>query len=286
MKLSMLFLIFILLTAIPVFSQSPVWTIKSDSAEIYVGGSVHILREQDYPLPEVFEKAFENSDILVLEADINSLSIKEFGSKLIGMTLYPNNKSLKTELQKEVYTRLDSAFSSHGLELKKMDGLKPVMAILTLTNLELMKAGATTEGVDSYFYKKAEQQSKKILFLETMEFQIQLISAFDDDVENEYVLQSLQELKFYRIKFEEIVDWWKIGNTSGFLEELIRYKNEFPEIYQSIMVDRNNKWEPQLENYLKTPEKEFVVVGAMHLYGPDGILQLMRENGYKVEPFH
>jgi uncharacterized protein len=265
------------------FSQSSVWTIEGKGTKMYVGGSIHILREQDYPLPDEFEQAFENSDNLVLEVDISPENQKTAVQEILGLTLYPNDKSLKTELTQDVYNKLDSAFTKSGLTLERMIGLKPVMAVLTLTQVELMKLGVTSVGVDKHFFEKANAEGKYLLFLENMEDQIKLIVNMGEGVENDYVLQSLEELKFYREEFEESIALWREGNISQWLEETDDYKNDYPELYQSLLVERNNNWMPQLEQYLETPEIEFVLVGAMHLPGPDGILQKMKEKGYKVE---
>jgi uncharacterized protein len=265
------------------FSQSSVWTIEGKETKMYVGGSIHILREQDYPLPDEFEQAFEKSDNLVLEVDISPENQKTAAQEIIGLTLYPNDKSLKTELSANVYSKLDSAFRKSGLSLERMNGLKPVMAVLTLTQVGLMKLGVTSDGVDKHFFKKANAEGKHLLFLENMEDQIKLIVQMGEGVENDYVLQSLEKLKFYREEFEESIAFWREGNTSQLLEQIDEYKSDYPELYQSLLVERNNNWIPQLEKYLETPEVEFVVVGAMHLPGPDGILQKMKEKGYKVE---
>ena len=122
-----------------------------------------------------------------------------------------------------------------------------------------------------------------MLFLEDISYQINLIVQMGEENGNEYVIHSLEELKFYREEFEESIALWRKGNTSQWLEQIDEYKNDYPELYQSLLVERNYNWMPQLERYLKTPEVEFVVVGAMHLPGPDGILQKMKDKGYKVE---
>lgn len=263
------------------FSQSSVWMIEGNGTKIYVAGSIHILREQDYPLPDEFESAFEKSDILVLEADINPEKREESRKKLFGLTMYPNNKSLSTELDKDVYKKLDSAYVKSGLSLEKMNGLKPVMAILTLTQSELFRMGVTSEGVDSYFYENALKKGKNLLFLESIDYQMELYVKMGESID--YVYYSLKELKYQKETFDEIIEYWRKGSARKWLEWINIFKQDFPNFYQSLLVERNNNWIPQLENYLETPEVEFVVVGAMHLTGSDGILQKMKDKGYKVQ---
>jgi uncharacterized protein YbaP (TraB family) len=275
-------LFFTLLVSFSVSSQSSVWIIEGNGTKMYVGGSIHILREQDYPLPGEFESAFEKSDILVLEADINPQNQNAVAQEIIGLTLYPGNKSLKTELREEVYNKLDSAFTTVGLSLERMTGFKPVMAILTLMQIELVKMGVTSEGVDMYFLKKASDKGMNLLFLEKVEEQIKLITQMGEGTENDYVLQSLEEMSFYREEFEESIDCWRKGDVSQWLAQIEEYKNEYPELYFSLLAERNKRWMLKLEKYMQTPEVEFVVVGAMHLPGPDGILQQMKDKGFNV----
>lgn len=265
------------------YSQSSVWTIEGNGTKIYIGGSIHLLREQDYPLPVQYENAFNQSDILVLETDINPENLKESRSNLMGYTLYPNSKSLKTELNENVYTKLDSAFNSVGLTLERMIGLKPVMSVLTLTRVELLKLGVSVAGVDKYFYDKAQKQEKNVLFLEDIEYQVKLVSEFGEEDEDEYVLYSIDELDYYKNHYIEAIENWKTGDTTLFYNQSIEYKNLFPVLYNKLLLTRNNNWIPHLESYMQTPEVEFVLVGAGHLYGPDGILKKMKDKGYKIE---
>ncbi|MBN1985368.1 MAG: TraB/GumN family protein [Prolixibacteraceae bacterium] len=283
MKRSIISLIFTFLVSFSVFSQSSVWMIEGNGTKMYLGGSIHILREQDYPLPAEFESAFEKSDILVLEADIDPQNQKAVAQEIIGLTLYPNNKSLKTELREEVYNKLDSAFTTAGLSLKQMTGFKPVMAILTLMQIELVKMGVTSEGVDMYFLKKANDKGMNLLFLEKVEEQIKLITQMGEGTENDYVLQSLEEMSFYREEFEKSIESWRNGEVSQWLAQIEEYKNEYPELYFSLLVERNNRWMQKLEKYMQTPEVEFVVVGAMHLPGTDGVLKQLKDMGFKIK---
>ncbi len=266
-----------------VSSQSSVWLIEGKEFKMYVGGSIHILREQDYPLPEEFEEAYNNSEVLVLEVDLNPNKSLDYLSTMIGLTLYPSNKSLKTELRKDVYEKLDSAFIANGLILENLIGYKPVMAILTLGIVELHKIGVNTKGVDKYFFEKAIESERSLLSLESVDYQIDVLAKLGEDNENEFVLYSLEESNQYR-EFESVIENWSKGNNTNLLEWINSWKNDYPESYNSLLVERNNNWISNFEDYLKTPQVEFVIVGAAHLYGQDGVLQLMKDRGYKVQP--
>src|SRR5690606_29981007 len=113
--------------------------------------------------------AYEQCDVLVLETNINPADMVNVRRKILGLALYPNNKSLKTELSKEVYNKLDSAFQKSGIELTQLNSMKPVMAILTLTGIEWQKMGLKTDGVDMHYLEKAQMEQKEMLFLEEID---------------------------------------------------------------------------------------------------------------------
>ena len=82
---------------------------------------------------------------------------------------------------------------------------------------------------------------------------------------------------------DEMTKNWRNGSSDLMITQLTEMKNEYPDIYKSIMVDRNNNWMPQIEGFINDEVIEFVIVGALHLHGPDGLLNMLKAKGYKVE---
>ena len=276
-------LILILFFSSTVISQSSVYEVKGKGSRLYVGGSIHLLRERDYPLPKEFDLAFDRSEILVLETDISKMEDPAIAQKMLGMTMYQDERTLKTVLNEEVYKELETACANYKIPLANMVKLKPSMVIMTLTIMELQKLGVASEGVDKFYLKRALKEDKSLLFLETVEEQMNLIVGMGEGNENEFVQHSLKDLEENSEIFEELIDTWKDGTARPMLRQIKEFKSDFPELYKLILVDRNNNWIPQLEGYLKTNEVEFVVVGALHLYGTDGILRQLKDKGFKVE---
>lgn len=99
--------------------------------------------------------------------------------------------------------------------------------------------------------------------------------------ENEFVMYSIHDLQESNEKFVEMIEAWKTGDSKLMTEELSVFQIDYPEIYNTIVKERNDDWKIQLENLLQT---EFVIVGVLHLYGPDGIFQQMKAKGYKINP--
>lgn len=273
---------FFLLKVCILFSQSSVWEVEKDGAKIYIGGTIHILREQDYPLPEQFNTAYSQSEILVTELDLKEMYNPTNIAKLQKSMMYGDERSLKTVLSEDVYSKLDSACRQFGVNLVMMDKFKPSMVIMTLTFQALNKIGVKSEGVDIYFANKAVIDNKSFLFLETFDEQLNFIENMGKGNEDEFVTYSIRDLEEHFASFNDLIEEWRVGNNELMLTQLDMYGKNYPEIYKTLLVERNNNWIPQIEGFFETKEVEFVLFGAMHLYGSFGILQQLQSRGYNI----
>lgn len=264
------------------FSQTTVWKIEGNGNEFYVGGSIHILRDQDYPLPKAFDEAYNSADIITTELDMQEMNTPENGMKMQQALMYQDEKTLSTVLSETVYHKLDSVAKTLGMNLKMMDKFKPSMAIIALTFQSLQKLGVTSEGVDAHYTKQAQKDEKPMLFLETFDEQLAFIESMGKGNEDEFVLYSIEDMKNNEAEFVHLIEDWKTGKQELMLKQLNDFQLNYPDIYKTLLVERNNNWMSRLEDYLKTPEVEFVIVGAMHLMGSEGVLNLLKEKGYTV----
>ena len=264
------------------FSQTTVWKIEGNGNEFYVGGSIHILRDQDYPLPKAFDEAYNSADIITTELDMQEMNTPENGMKMQRALMYQDEKTLSTVLSETVYHKLDSVAKTLGMNLKMMDKFKPSMAIIALTFQSLQKLGVTSEGVDAHYTKQAQKDEKPMLFLETFDEQLAFIESMGKGNEDEFVLYSIEDMKNNEAEFVHLIEDWKTGKQELMLKQLNDFQLNYPDIYKTLLVERNNNWMSRLEDYLKTPEVEFVIVGAMHLMGSEGVLNLLKEKGYTV----
>jgi uncharacterized protein YbaP (TraB family) len=273
---------FFLLKVFVLFSQSSVWEVEKDGAKIYIGGTIHILREQDYPLPEQFQTAFNHSEILVTELDLKEMTSPANMEKLMKVMMYDDERTLKTVLNENVYSDLDSVCRQFGMNLLMMDKFKPSMVIMTLTFQALNKIGVKSEGVDTYFSNKAVADKKSFLFLETFDEQLSFIENMGKENDDEFVRYSIRDLEEQLAGFNDMIDEWKAGKSELMLTQLLKFEQDYPEIYKTLLVNRNTNWILLLESYFETPEVEFVLFGAMHLYGSSGILQQLQSRGYNI----
>jgi uncharacterized protein YbaP (TraB family) len=264
-------------------AESSVWKVHADSSHLYLGGSSHLLRESDYPLPGEFGLAFSNSAVLILEVDVEGLKDPAIQAQLLSKGQLQGT-TLDQVLSPGVYSALSNHCQQLGLPLTLFNGVKPAMVVLTLTVLELQRLGVSTTGVDMYLADKAATLGKRQLSLETVDEQLNLILSMGEGSEDDFVMHSLREMKKTGTQMPELLDAWRSGDLetleTSFLEPM---EVDYPELYQELVVDRNQAWLPQIESFLESAETEFVLVGALHLAGDDGLIAELKKRGHEVE---
>jgi len=261
------------------FSQTSVWEINKGEKKIYLGGSVHILRSGDFPLPREFDVAFSSANVLVLEADIKDPAMM---NKILKEGILPDKLTLKSVLTKLQYTTISRTAYEIGVPIMMIEKMKPAMALMSLNAITVQKIGATEQGVDMYYYDKAIAQNKEVNFLESIDFQINLIcnNPFVLDEFIEYSIDGMRKLNT-KSKFGNFIKSWRTGKTAS-EKEINAMKEKYPSVYKVMLLDRNYKWLPTIEKYFEDDKTMFVLVGAAHLWGSDGLLNLLKEKGYEI----
>jgi len=265
-------------------ADASVWQVSKGGETLYLGGTVHLLRPGDYPLPEEYDRAYANSEELVFEIDISLANDLSFQTKLLQQMTYRDGSTLKTVLNDEAYQALSDFASTTGMPMMMMESFKPGMVITMLQALEIQKLGFTPEGVDMHFNTRAISDGKPVAALETLDQQLGFLAAMGIGYESEFVLQSLKELESTEDMMSEMVAAWRSGDSSELNDLFVAEMQETsPEMYKSLLVDRNNAWIPQLEQMMNDADIEFVLVGAAHLVGDHGLVKQLRDRGYEVE---
>lgn len=266
-----------------VFAKGPVWKISKGDDHLFIGGTVHVLSYNDYPLPAVFEKTYSKSEQLVFETDITNMQSPAIQKKMMRQMTYQDGTTLKDHIKPETYQKLEKYLSKTGIPIETLTDFKPGMVAMMVTVMELQKIGVTSVGVDQFYNAKAVKDSKTIGQLETIDQQIELLASMGKEDPDEFIIYTLSEMKQLPTMFKDLKDAWKNGDNKKMAELAIEPLKEFPDTYQSLVVKRNKAWVPQIEAMLKTKEIEMVLVGALHLAGDESVLNLLKALGYKIE---
>ncbi|MCL2277577.1 MAG: TraB/GumN family protein [Treponema sp.] len=263
--------------------DSPVWRISKGGNELYLGGSIHVLRDSDLPLPPEFYYAFSLADSLALEADTDKLNDDEIIGYLMYNMIYSDGRTLDSVLSPDTYQTLIGVLLNYGLQIDEPSIIKPSMIINVLSLSQIEEFGFTEQGVDFIFLDLAKKSGRPVHYLESVESQIEMIVSMGEGYEDEFVLYSLQDMDSVEEGLDTLVFEWKNGITSGSVESLAEMKSDWPSIYKSIITDRHDAWMPQIERFIASGSTYFVIVGFLHMPGPDGLLARLQSLGYTVE---
>ena len=264
-------------------SDSSVWKVSKGDNHLYVGGTVHLLPEDQFPLPDEFDKAYKASETIVFEVPDLSMESPEIQQMLIQNMLYDDGRTLETVLSKETYERLVKVCESYGLPLANFNGMKPSMITLVLSVTEYTRLGMMAEGVDSYFEDKAIKDNKARSGLESIEYQIKMLSAMGEGEEDAFIKKSLDDLPKSKELMDKLLAAWRIGDmktTDRVMGQAMAGYS--PALYQNLLVKRNNNWLPKIEEMMATKEIEFILVGVAHLAGKDSVLSQLADKGYDI----
>lgn len=259
------------------------WKVSGPTSTVYLLGSIHLLKKTDYPLDPVIETAFTNSRIAAFETDMAKMESPETMLSMMGKVMLPSGETLEDHLTPTTYALFTNHVNKSGLPLIMFNQMKPLLAVTALAVMELKKLGLEPEyGVDKYFSERATKEKKRLVPLETVEFQINLLTGFSKE-ENELVAKtSLADMDKMLTEFKDIISAWKTGDSSQLEKFLNEATQQSPAIFKRLLTDRNHNWIPKIEEFLAGKENAIVIVGAGHLVGKEGVVDLLQKKGLKV----
>ena len=260
------------------------WEARGKSNSVYLLGSIHFAKDDLYPLAKPIEQAYERSAIVIFEADLGEMKSMETQASLLKTGMCPAGETLSQQVSKETYSALQSWLKNTGGEPSMLDPMKPWLASVTVIALELQKLGFNpNKGIDEHFFSRAKTDQKEIRGLETVDFQINLFANLSRE-DSELFLKSMLEdsARFPKI-FADVIQAWKTGDAAKIEPLLLEITKQYPAIYKKFLSDRNRVWFPKIEELLTGDKNVFVVVGMAHLVGSDGVVQLLRKKGIRVE---
>ena len=278
-------LIFLLaVLAVAVFAETMLWKVSKGGKTLYLGGTVHVLRPSDYPLPEAYEHAFASADTLVFETDMAALQSPGYVKQLQAQMMCGPGESLQRLLSRQTYAALAAYTREQGIPMEILDRMKPPMAVITLLTVKLQAMGMTEPGVDAYYFQKASKSGKKIRWFESPQAQTAMLASLGREDVNGMVRQTLAEMDGYMTVMQTIIAAWRHGDAAV-LERLGKkyLMHDSPQDYRRLIIERNRQWMSTISTMFANAETELVLVGALHLVGPDGLVARLKRKGYRVE---
>ncbi len=286
-KKTMLILLVLSLPQNYIFSQgkSFLWKIEYRGGASYLLGSVHTLKQEHYPLNATIETAFTQTEALAVEADISSPNAMEAGMQLLQKGMYTGDEKLEKNISRKTMNLLQKKLQELNMENMGFSQFKPWMVAMVLLQTELAKMGFDPNlGIDKYFLDKAANK-KEVVELEGVEFQVKLLESFTKSESEAFLLSTILEIDQLKTELDKMIEAWMAGNIHVMEELLTGYVKKNPEVealYRKMNDDRNVGMVQKIESYLKSGKRYFVIAGAAHMIGKNGIVQTLKNKGYTV----
>ena len=268
--------------AAPELTDHPIsmWLVNGASNQIYLLGSVHVLREQDHPIPSAIEEAYEDAEILIMEVDIDNLDPIEMAGLVGELGIIKDGSSLQEFMGPCLYIEVADYASQINVPIAMLTQTEPWLAAITVEQMMLLRTGFDLQyGVESYFAAKAGKDNKEIIGFETARGQLEFLDKLSLSAQRSLLIQTLRESLNIKENLNLLIDAWRHGDIHFLEENLLVEMQQYPELYNTFVVDRNEAWVEKIRNLTGEKDDYLIIVGALHLVGKDGVPALLSEIG-------
>jgi len=264
--------------------KSLFWSISGNGLKetSYLYGTFHSKDQRVFNFKEGVKEAFDKADTYAMELNLDSIDRISMMSAMI----MDSNKTLKTLLSKEDYTLVNQFFiDSIGMSLFMFNKMQPLITaqMIMTKNLKSEQENA----LDFHWFKKAKEQGKELVGLETMNEQIEAIKSISVEQQaNDLVKAVVDYGKEEEISIDQLLEIYANGNLDSLMLLMDEFSGDSPsnqEIFnEAFLYSRNKHMANRVEKYLKKGSV-FMAVGAAHLPKEKGVIELLRAKGYRVK---
>jgi uncharacterized protein YbaP (TraB family) len=270
--------------AIDAQEKTFLWRVSNQEHSIYLLGSIHYLKKENFPLHKAILDAFDASKSLVLEIDLNRVSPQAAQRVTLEKAIYRDGETLQQNVSQQTYQLTEQRAESLGIDMKIMAPMKPWFVALTLMAIKFQQIGLDPNlGVDHYLAGRAKSSGKTTSGLETLEFQVGLLDQMSKRDQESLLRETVDELDLLDENLNKIVQSWLKGDSDSLAALLLAGMKEYPELHEKMILDRNRRWISQIEKIIAQGGGAMVVVGAAHLVGKDGVIEMLKARGYRLE---
>ena len=286
-----LLLSILLLVAGPAVAQGshPVsmWKIEGGDNVVYLLGSVHLLRRDDHPLPAVIEAAYDDAESLYMELDMDELDPAAVQAASNRLGLIDGGGTLAQVMGDARYAEAATLAAAMDIPFELLSRTEPWLAAVTVEQMALLRIGFNPlYGIEMHLAMKASQEGKPIDGFETVDEQLRFLDGLSIDAQIDLLMQALADGAALEALMDEMIDAWRHGDVAFLERMMLEDMSAMPELYETIVVDRNRRWADAIEELLDDDQDYLVVVGALHLVGDDGLPALLSGRGIEIGQMH
>jgi uncharacterized protein YbaP (TraB family) len=250
-------------------------------ATVYFLGSVHLLSPEAGALPAVVDNAFARAKTIAFETSLDTVMMH--ATDLLARAKYPDGATLRSSLSPAGAAKLDSVLHDYGLTIDQLNGYKPWFVSMAMSQVVMQRSHFEAQyGVDVQLNARAHDAHKTIIGLEPVEFQLGLFDSISPADQERMALEQGQP-DSAAVELTRIKDAWLAGDVPRLDSIINRNAAKSASLYEILVYKRNRSWIPEIETLLNGKDDALIVVGAAHLVGKQGVLELLRVKGYTVE---
>jgi uncharacterized protein YbaP (TraB family) len=267
--------------------RPPLWEVRSGDATAYLFGTIHVGAPDFYPLPDFVDSAFRNSDTLAVEADPNNA---QGAAQAMAVAMYVPPDNIENHLEPALLSQVQEVSGKYGLPFQHLRQMKPYMLMFTLTLMEYGRLGYDSKyGLDAHFSQRAQRAGKPVIELESMNQQIRMLDGLSPELQSAMLQVTVDEILTGEVTVvsNEMMDAWSSGDTEKLIEILTAEERKLPpelaqEFRKRFLTERNVAMAQRIDGMLRSGQRVFIAVGALHMVGEDSIPVILREKGYTV----
>jgi uncharacterized protein YbaP (TraB family) len=259
------------------------WRMDGARNRIYLLGSVHLLREEDHPLPAVIDELYREAETLLMEMDVDDIDTGEARELIRELGTIRGDRALADLMGAEGWARAEALAAKVHIPLGALAPMEPWLAAITVEQLMLARIGFDPGyGIESHLASRAQQDGKEVLGLEALREQLGFLDGMSLTAQRQLLLQSLEESAGIETVMEELVRAWRCGDLETLERSMLADIRDYPELYDALLVKRNRRWAESIAALAEETDDYLVVVGALHLVGEDGLPALLEARGYEL----
>lgn len=269
------------------------WKVSDENSSVWLFGSIHFADSSFYPLPSEIENAFRNSTALAVEMDISDSETQEkTAEEFLKEGMFTDGRTLKDVLPDSLWKTLDSISTTLGMKTENFLPMRPWMAATLIASAAIASTGIQQElGIDLVMLDSAYAQGKEIIALETPEEQVESLSKSEGPEETDgiaYLESTFREYSKLNQMIKEVISAWKRADVVSLQKSLSADQNmneSEKRLNERMFNQRNKKMKKEILNFLENDKQVFVVVGVGHLILENNLLEMLSENGLKIQRY-
>ncbi|MEO0897597.1 MAG: TraB/GumN family protein [Bacteroidota bacterium] len=262
-------------------TNSLIWSISGNGIEnpSFLFGTIHIIGSDDFFLPKGTEESFDQVKHVMMELDMDDPSML-FSMMKVAMM---KDHTLEDLLGEDEFARLKT-FLLDSLNVSKMQfmGMKQMKPMLGMGVIYPSFINGKLTSYEEKFMKMAKKRKLEISGLESIEDQMDAISSISDEDQAKMLMEMVDKFDEQKALFQKLIEYYVAEDIESLFSMMTEYE-EISDVQTELLDERNQNWIPLIKEQT-AKEPTFIAVGAAHLFGEQGVIQLLKNEGYTVLP--